>query len=297
MTIKPKPFYAVAVGKKSGIIVNTWDECKELVTGYKGAIYKKFTDAEEAQLFIDTNLNKANNTEVNTDISSKRNKRLADNETKHIIIYTDGSLVRKNNNVYSGYGVYIPSKHFEISRVLEGKKTNNRAELSAIINAITMFKEEDNLQLDIYTDSQYSIGIFGDTGIKYREKNYMKNSTTEYPNADLVKVAVELSDKFLLNFTHINSHTSLEDEHSKGNDRADKLAVRGAVEDYIRRCENLGEFVLTFGKYKNHFIKNIPTSYLSWIISSSSFEELCIKNEDRRLDKEIVIKFMDTLST
>lgn len=34
-------FYAVRKGKKTGIF-STWDECKEQVTGYKGAIYKSF---------------------------------------------------------------------------------------------------------------------------------------------------------------------------------------------------------------------------------------------------------------
>ena len=138
--------------------------------------------------------------------------------------------------------------------------------------------------------------IFGDTGLKYRDKNYMKKTTQEVPNADLVKIAVDLGDRYLLKFTHINSHTSFDDEHSKGNDRADTLAVRGAVSDYTNRCPKLCNSVLTFGKYKNNFLKNIPTSYLSWMITSESFEEICIKNEDRRLEKEIVLKYMEDLS-
>ena len=50
-------------------------------------------------------------------------------------------------------------------------------------------------------------------------------------------------------------------------------------------------------KYKNNYLKDIPTSYLSWILTSRSFEELCVKNEDRRLEKEIVMKYMETLTS
>ena len=44
-------FYAVKEGKKPGIY-HTWDECKEQVNGYSGAVYKSFTNEEEAKAFI-----------------------------------------------------------------------------------------------------------------------------------------------------------------------------------------------------------------------------------------------------
>ena len=294
MPPKKASFYAVAQGKECDKIVNSWDECKELIHGYKGAIYKKFTDLCSAEKFLEDN----KNTQVNSKTSAqiKRNARTPNENTDTVIIYTDGSLVRRQGEIYAGYGIYIPEKNIEISEILNGTKTNNRAELTAIITSIKMFEDNEDVMIHIYTDSQYSIGIFGDTGLKYRDKNYMKKTTQEVPNADLVKIAVDLGDRYLLKFTHINSHTSFDDEHSKGNDRADTLAVRGAVSDYTNRCPKLCNSVLTFGKYKNNFLKNIPTSYLSWIITSESFEEICVKNEDRRLEKEIVLKYMEDLS-
>lgn len=286
------PIY-YAISKGHGVtnkIVGSWDECKKLVNGCKGAKYKKFTTKEDADKYI---LDTSNRMTFNSSISSLVSKRVPDDDTEYVNIYTDGSLIRKHGGIYAGYGIYIPEKHFEISRRLTGKKTNNRSELMAIIGAIKTFKDSENTMLCIYTDSAYSIGIFGTTGVNYRNKNYMKNSTTEVPNADLVKVAVELADIYMLQFTHINSHTSNTDIHSIGNDRADTLAVRGAGEDYINSCNSIGDFQITFGKYKGHYIKNIPTGYLSWIISSDAFEDICKKNEDRRLEKEIVIKYMD----
>jgi ATP-dependent DNA helicase PIF1 len=48
-------FYAVARGNNTGI-VNTWDECKVQIDGYKGAVFKKFDTKEDAEKFIADNL-------------------------------------------------------------------------------------------------------------------------------------------------------------------------------------------------------------------------------------------------
>lgn len=44
-------YYAVAVGREIGIY-NSWDECEQMVKGYKGAIFKKFNNITDAQDFI-----------------------------------------------------------------------------------------------------------------------------------------------------------------------------------------------------------------------------------------------------
>ena len=49
-----KKHYAVAVGRKRGI-VETWNECKRLVHGYHGAVFKSFPTLHEAQQFLKDN--------------------------------------------------------------------------------------------------------------------------------------------------------------------------------------------------------------------------------------------------
>ena len=44
-------FYAVAKGHNIGIY-NFWNDCKEQVLGYKGAIYRKFSKEKDAEDFI-----------------------------------------------------------------------------------------------------------------------------------------------------------------------------------------------------------------------------------------------------
>lgn len=85
-------FYAVKEGKNPGIY-STWDECKEQVFGYSGAVYKKFNKKEEAESFISGNKGCSNNSEVS---ECKENE---------IIAYVDGSY-RKSDNTFS-YGAFL----------------------------------------------------------------------------------------------------------------------------------------------------------------------------------------------
>ena len=45
-------FYAVKIGRKPGIY-NSWDECKMQVDKFKGAVYKSFSNKEDALVFIE----------------------------------------------------------------------------------------------------------------------------------------------------------------------------------------------------------------------------------------------------
>lgn len=280
------PFYAVAKGNVIGIL-DTWKECQISIHGYSGAKFKKFDSREAAQEFIDKN-----KTEIY--ILPKIEIKEEDPSTTYTTIYTDGSCIRKQSKSYAGYGIYIPEKNIKKHYILEGKKTNNRGELSAIIDAIEMFDKDSNKGLHIYTDSDYSIKIFGETGEKYRLKNFKKSGDKEFPNVDLVKKSLSLREDYILKFTHINSHTGNTDEHSIGNDIADGLAVKGAVNDYILSLDNIGQSELTFGKNKNKKLDEIDKGYLGWVISDSDFEKLCVKNEQLRLEKELVKKYLET---
>lgn len=44
-------YYAVKKGKVPGIYLN-WNDCKAMVDGYPGAVYKSFKAIEEAEKFI-----------------------------------------------------------------------------------------------------------------------------------------------------------------------------------------------------------------------------------------------------
>ena len=78
-------FYAVKEGKKPGIYMS-WDECKEQVNGYSGAVYKSFTSEDEAKAFI-----------------GKEVKKVSDDLT--LLAYVDGSYNIKTKEY--GYGCVL----------------------------------------------------------------------------------------------------------------------------------------------------------------------------------------------
>lgn len=45
-------YYSVRIGKKAGIYL-TWKECEENVKGYPNAKYKKFNTKEEAEKYLE----------------------------------------------------------------------------------------------------------------------------------------------------------------------------------------------------------------------------------------------------
>ncbi len=49
MKNKLKKYYAVKIGRKSLVIVNSWKECYPLVNGFEGAIFRSFKTLPQAE--------------------------------------------------------------------------------------------------------------------------------------------------------------------------------------------------------------------------------------------------------
>lgn len=85
-------YYAVYRGKSGAPkIFTSWDECKNEVIGFKGAIYKSFTNEKDAINFIALNS------------EGKTNEKYNESEEceKGLVIYVDGSFaVDKGNYSY-----------------------------------------------------------------------------------------------------------------------------------------------------------------------------------------------------
>jgi ribonuclease HI len=140
-------------------------------------------------------------------------------------VYTDGACSKNGSaSAIAGIGVFFGEGNTRnVSRRVEGKQTNNTAELTAIREAYLCI-EKDLLagkRVCIVSDSQYAIWC----ATSYGEKCAKKGWKDDIPNKELVKEVYELVSKAKgLNFLHVRSHTGAEDAHSIGNDWADKLA-------------------------------------------------------------------------
>lgn len=163
----------------------------------------------------------------------KYGKIMDDNES--IIVFTDGSCSNNGSiNAKAGIGVFFSENDKRnISKRIEGKQTNNTAELSAVIEVFTILKNEikKGCNIKIYTDSEYVIKCCGSYGEKCEKKGW-KNKNKLIPNSELVKEIYEL---FKLNnnveILHVKAHTGKQDYLSKGNEYADLLANKSIEMD------------------------------------------------------------------
>ena len=143
-------------------------------------------------------------------------------------VYTDGACSNNGKpSAKAGMGIYFgPNDSRNVSRKVDGKQTNNVAELSAIIEAYNIVKPDIDAgkHIVIATDSEYVMKCVSTYGKKMKAKNYMKKGAP-IPNASLVKEAYEqYSSTPNVSFKHIRAHTKRSDIHSVGNDNADRLA-------------------------------------------------------------------------
>ena len=145
-------------------------------------------------------------------------------------IYTDGAAIHNGKkNCKAGVGVFfgINDKR-NVSKPLEGKQSNNCAELEAIIQAIKLAKQDidQGKNIVIFSDSEYCIKCLTTYGRKLQQKGWQTDKPI--PNFHKVKYAFELYNKYSnVRIQHIRAHTGKQDVHSIGNDWADKLAVAG----------------------------------------------------------------------
>lgn len=231
-------YYAVAEGKTIGVF-NSWNDCEKSVLGYKNAIHKKFNTKEEAEKFIQSNktckptikkidniieffaIEKSSKLQCNHDNSESE----YDIFTPDYYIYTDGSCSNNGHeNAQAGIGIFFGiNDPRNVSRKIEGKQTNNIAELSAIIQTYSIIEKDvsNAKKITIVSDSEYAIKCV----TTYGEKCNKKNWDIDIPNKELVKQAYEIyKDKKNIQFMHVKAHTNSKDIHSIGNENADKLA-------------------------------------------------------------------------
>jgi ribonuclease HI len=210
-------FYAVANGRQNGIF-STWKECSDSIKGYSNAKYKKFFSKKDAEDFINSNKEII---EI-----MKTNKVMGENMTNpDYYVYTDGACSNNGKkDASAGIGIYFGENDpRNISEKIDGKQTNNTAELTALIRVYTLLEKDILLgkKIVVVSDSEYAIRCVTSYGKKCEESGWKK----EIPNKELVKQAYELYKECTqVEFKHIMAHTQKTDIHSLGNEKADELA-------------------------------------------------------------------------
>ena len=243
-------YYVVHKGYTPGIY-KSWDDCKKQVNGFESAIFKKFSDENEAKLFLKIGFGEGKKPrsvvrKENDDVKNKAKIEEEIDDENCIFIYTDGSCIKINKLLSKGgYGIYIPEKNTKVSAPLLNQKiTNNRAEMTAIIESVKYLDENDlTKKICIFTDSQYCMYIFNGTGERY-EKDGFKSDGKDVPNIDLIKKILIIKRQFNIVLLKIRAHTDKKDKHSIGNSIADKLAGDGAIGENDSKKSNYFDSII-----------------------------------------------------
>lgn len=136
-----------------------------------------------------------------------------------IKVYTDGAC--KGNPGQGGWGALILEN--DVKREIyggESNTTNNRMELMAVIRALELLKEQNDIT--IFTDSTYVQKGISEWIINWKRNGWKSSNKKSVKNKDLWVELDNLNDLMSVKWQWIKGHAG----HS-GNERADYLANLG----------------------------------------------------------------------
>lgn len=127
-------------------------------------------------------------------------------------IYTDGGCSNNQEEInFGGWGAVL--EFGEVKKELHGGErntTNNRMELTAVIEALKALKK-NGTEADIFSDSSYVMNCFREKWYLNWEKNGWKNAKKEsVENRELWEELLALVRKQKCNFFRVKGHVNLE---------------------------------------------------------------------------------------
>ena len=137
-------------------------------------------------------------------------------------IYTDGAC--RGNPGPGGWGAVLRSgKHEKELYGGEPNTTNNRMEMTAVVNALTALKNPSNVTLT--TDSQYVRKGITEWIHNWKKNGWKTSAKQAVKNADLWQQIDALSTEHTIRWEWVKGHSG----HPE-NERVDALANRGIDE-------------------------------------------------------------------
>lgn len=137
---------------------------------------------------------------------------------KTVTIYTDGAC--SGNPGPGGWGAIL--RYGTRERELSGgaaETTNNRMELTAVIEALRALKEP--CEVELYSDSKYVIDALEKRwAYGWRERGWRKADKKSARNPDLWEQLLELTEQHRMHYHWVKGHA--ENEY---NERCDAMAV------------------------------------------------------------------------
>ena len=140
---------------------------------------------------------------------------------KKVEIFTDGAC--SGNPGPGGWGTIL--RYNGVEKGLSGGEantTNNRMELSAVLNGLKALKEP--CEVTLYSDSQYVCNALKlGWAKKWRSQGWMRNKKDPALNPELWSELLDLCDKHQVEIVWVKGHAG----HPE-NERCDRLGVEAA---------------------------------------------------------------------
>ena len=137
---------------------------------------------------------------------------------KKVTIYTDGAC--SGNPGPGGWGAILAYRGFE--KEISGgepETTNNRMELTAVIEALALLKEP--CAVELYSDSKYVIdALEKGWAVGWQKRGWKKADKKPALNVDLWEKLLPLTERHRIRYHWVKGHA----ENEKNN-RSDQMAV------------------------------------------------------------------------
>ncbi|MCL2694971.1 MAG: ribonuclease HI [Clostridiales bacterium] len=153
---------------------------------------------------------------------------------KQVDIYTDGACSR--NPGPGGWGcVLLYGEHEREASGFVPETTNNRMEMQAAIEALTMLKEP--CQVRLHSDSAYLCNGFNEGWVyNWLRSGWKTSNKKDVENIDLWQRLLELTRKHKVQFVKVRGHAD-----NLYNNRCDALARAAITENRPGKSETISE--------------------------------------------------------
>lgn len=197
-------YYAVKKGKVPGIYLS-WNDCKAMVDGYPGAVYKSFKTIEEAEKFV-------TGEKIISGMKASGKNTSESGETCSTYAFVDGSF-NKATHTY-GYGGFLVTDNEKY--VLQG--ADNDAEMATMRNVAGEIKgAEAAVKKAIELGIKELVIYYDYMGIEmWAAGAWKRNKAGTIAYHDYI---MSVREQIKLTFVKVKGHSGVE-----GNEEADKLA-------------------------------------------------------------------------
>lgn len=238
-----KKFYAIKDGYKKGIFYDDWDNVKQYVSGYSGAVYKGFKNQEDADNYManDQNVDVERENDNPDSVNKEISKAIDEIGSDEVIAFVDGTYKGNLEGKYPekyGYGVILLTK--PENKLLENKLYNSAHDVEGLRYrqvAGELKATKEAIKWAINAKKFSKIHIFYDyNGIEnWANYSWKANDSITKEYVDFIQ---KNSDLITITFSKVTSHTGV-----SYNEKVDKLA-KNSLESGAYKTNNDGSIYL-----------------------------------------------------